>query len=59
MGSGKGKNAYFVAKVLPGQVLFEFAAPRHRNLATLYSCLRVVASKLSVRFALVKRRHLA
>jgi large subunit ribosomal protein L16 len=58
MGSGKGKNAYFVAKVLPGQVLFEFVAPRHHNLSTLYSCLRVVASKLSIRFALVKRRHI-
>jgi large subunit ribosomal protein L16 len=58
MGSGKGKNVYFVAKVLPGQVVFEFSAPRHRNLATLYSCLRAVASKLSVKFALLKRRHL-
>jgi large subunit ribosomal protein L16 len=52
MGSGKGNVEYWVAKVLPGKVLFEMEGITEE---TAREAFRLAASKLSVATQFVKR----
>jgi large subunit ribosomal protein L16 len=53
MGSGKGNVEYWVAKVLPGKVLFEIEGMSEE---TAREAFRLAAAKLSVSTAFVKRQ---
>src|ERR1700691_4618629 len=53
MGSGKGNVEYWVAKVLPGKVLFEIEGMRE---APAREAFRLASAKLSVSTAFVKRQ---
>jgi large subunit ribosomal protein L16 len=53
MGSGKGNVEYWVAKVLPGKVLFEIEG-MSENIAR--EAFRLASAKLSVSTAFVKRQ---
>jgi len=53
MGSGKGNVEYWVAKVLPGKVLFEMEGVDEK---TAREAFRLAGAKLSVATAFVKRQ---
>jgi len=53
MGSGKGNVEYWVAKVLPGKVLFEIEG-MSEDIAR--EAFRLASAKLSVSTAFVKRQ---
>lgn len=53
MGSGKGNVEYWVAKVLPGKVLFEMEGVDEQ---TAREAFRLAGAKLSVSTAFVKRQ---
>jgi len=53
MGSGKGNVEYWVAKVLPGKVLFEIEGMSEE---TAREAFRLASAKLSVSTAFVKRQ---
>lgn len=53
MGSGKGNVEYWVARVLPGRVLFEIEGVTEE---TAREAFRLAASKLSVSTTFVKRQ---
>ena len=53
MGSGKGNVEYWVAKVLPGKVLFEMEGVDEK---TAREAFRLAGAKLSVSTAFVKRQ---
>jgi large subunit ribosomal protein L16 len=53
MGSGKGNVEYWVAKVLPGKVLFEMEGVDE---VTAREAFRLAGSKLSVSTTFVKRQ---
>src|ERR1700759_5198444 len=53
MGSGKGNVEYWVAKVLPGKVLFEMEGVDE---VTAREAFRLAGSKLSVSTSFVKRQ---
>src|SRR5690606_22141231 len=55
MGSGKGNVEYWVAKVLPGKVLFEMEGVDEK---TAREAFRLAGAKLSVATAFVKRQVL-
>ena len=55
MGSGKGHVEYWVAKVLPGKVLFEMEGVDEK---TAREAFRLAGAKLSVATAFVKRQVL-
>jgi large subunit ribosomal protein L16 len=52
MGSGKGNVEYWVARVLPGKVLFEMEGISEENAREAF---RLAASKLSIPTTFVKR----
>jgi large subunit ribosomal protein L16 len=53
MGSGKGNVEYWIAKVLPGKVLFEMEGVDE---VTAREAFRLASSKLSVSTMFVKRQ---
>jgi large subunit ribosomal protein L16 len=53
MGSGKGNVEYWVARVLPGKVLFEMEGVSEENAREAF---RLAASKLSIPTTFVKRQ---
>ncbi len=54
MGKGKGEPAFWVARVRPGQVMFEIGGV---NEDVAKQALVRVANKMPIRCRLVKRRH--
>jgi len=53
MGSGKGNVEYWVARVLPGKILFEMEGVSEENAREAF---RLAASKLSIPTTFVKRQ---